>query len=135
MSRSNKWTYELYSEEFWTSGEDFSTKEEAIDAGKEAALYNDLDPVESFYVGQIKDFIPTINVWRIIDELMEDASEQCGEASDSFLENITKEQRNRLSELLDEALNKWLDETNNHPNFYGIDNIETIKVIKNDWFN
>ena len=30
--KSNKWTYELYSEEYWTSGEEFDTEEEAIEA-------------------------------------------------------------------------------------------------------
>jgi urocanate hydratase len=127
MSRNNKWTYELYSEEYWTSGEDFDTKEEAIEAGKEAAL--DEEEISSFYVGQIKDFIPKINTWRITDDLMEDAAEQCGKASDSFLDGITEEQRQRLSELLDEALSKWLDETNNHPDFYGIDNVKVIAIL------
>jgi hypothetical protein len=126
MSRNNKWTYELYNEENWSTNEDFNTKEEAIEAGKEAAL--DEEEIALFYVGKIVDYEPNVNAYRVVDDLIEDAAEQCGEVSDSFLDNVTKEQYKLLSEILDDVLYQWLRATNNQPNFYRIVNVETIKV-------
>jgi hypothetical protein len=125
--RTNKWTYELFNEEVWTSGENFDTKEEAIEAGREAIKDDKLE-IDFFWIGQIVDYIPTINEYRIIDDLVEDAAEQCGEVSDSFLDGMTEEQIKQLGLLLNETLNKWLEETKNQPNFYRIVNVESIAV-------
>jgi len=124
--KNNKWTYELYNEEVWSSDEEFDTKEEAIIAGKEAAL--DDDEITSFYVGQIKSFVPSVDVGRIIDDIGEEAYEQCGEFGEEYLWHLPIEEINKLEELLNEALNKWLNETNNEPTFYTLRNVETISV-------
>jgi hypothetical protein len=124
--KNNKWTYELYNEEHWSCNEEFDTREEAIEAGKEAAL--DDGEITSFYIGRIVDFIPHVNPYRIIDDLVEDTGEECGEVSDSFLDTVTKEQILRLGEMLDKTLNEWLDETNNQPRFYMLRSVDTIEV-------
>lgn len=123
--RTNKWTYELYSEEYWTSGEDFDTKEEAIEAGKEAMKEEDIGS-NYFWIGQISEYNPSINASYIIDSLVEQAFDKCGEASDNFLSGISKEEEYKLETMLNDVLNKWLEETNNQPTFYSIENMETI---------
>jgi hypothetical protein len=131
MDRKNKWTYELYNEDIWSSGEDFDTKEEAIETGvKEAKDIMEVEQFDSYYfwVGQIQEYVPCINAYSVLDNLAENACEQCGEVAEDYLYPVSKEEIHKLEDMLNEALKKWMKETNNEPTFYSIINVEKINV-------
>jgi len=63
-----------------------------------------------------------------IDKLKENANEECGEYSESWLTHCTKEQEGDLEDRIKAVVNQWADDYALHPNFYGVENIKEIKV-------
>lgn len=101
----------------------FDTVEECIKDAKENYGYK---AGETIAVGITEPFVVSIDARDVLERLEEDAYEECGEASEGWLDykNIGK-----LSEKLTECVNEWLKETNQEPGFYRIHSIsiETIK--------
>ena len=54
--------------------------------------------------------------------------ERCGEASETFLDYVTKEQEKDLEEKLNAVLNEWLTKYHHQPTFYYLDNIEKVRL-------
>lgn len=111
------WMYNFGEKEIWNEEEYFDTKEEAIDMGRIEAISRGED---SYQVGQIDTFAPSLDVDWAIEYIAENAMDNCGEVADDYLNGVSKEETKRLEELLNEALTKWLDETKNHPGFFTI---------------
>lgn len=135
--RAGKWMYNVGSEEHWDCPEgEFDTREEAVAAGIEFFTlpdgYEDYRGEkfegESFDVGIITNPDVSIDAWRMIDDVIEQVGEQCGDVSESWLSHVKYEDRDLLSEMLTSAFKIWLRDTNNEPHFYAISNIETIKL-------
>jgi hypothetical protein len=120
--KSGQWMYNFGDEEHWNECEYFNTREEAIEVGRAEAIERE---EESYQIGQITCFIPSIDVDNVLDNISENAYDQCGEYADGY-PNCTKEEKQKLQDMLDEVLVKWMDETNNHPTFYMIENTEDI---------
>jgi hypothetical protein len=137
MSRDGKWTFADVGEEIWNN-EDFDTREEAIEAGFEYmkdeyyAEYGTNDilsgTVIEFEVGQCSIHVPHVCVDYIVNQLQEDAYEECGEVAEDFLCNVTKGEVKILEERLNDVVRAWLEDMREEPNFYSITNIETIKL-------
>lgn len=50
------------------------------------------------------------------------------EFAEGFLDYVSKEEEEELSERLNEVLNEWIEKYNYHPEFYNIYGIEKINV-------
>lgn len=127
----------------WDIREEFDTKEEAIEygiqeykdylAGISTELfdndYNYPDPPSScFEVGEGKPFVPYVDSDWIIEQVVEQASWQCGEIGDDWLrwDTITKEQLEELQNNMQKMFDEWLKKHGLEPTFYNIVNIEEI---------
>jgi hypothetical protein len=115
--KDGMWAYNFGDSERWNVEECFDTAEEAIEAGNLAARENG---VESFEVGELNIFKPSLDADWAIEHISENAWDECGEHGEDYLNHLPVEEIDRLSVLLNEALHKWLEETNNHPRFYTI---------------
>jgi hypothetical protein len=71
---------------------------------------------------KISEFIPPLA------EYIEDSAYgENDEASESWCEKI-KERKAEIQELVKNALDKWADENNMQPNFYGVENVKSLMV-------
>lgn len=127
----------------WHIVDEFDTKEAAIAHGVQEYKnhlegtwtelfdndYNYPDPPTSlFEVGERLDFVPHVDVDMILDDVVEQASWQCGEAGDDWLRwgDVTKKQQAELQENMQKVFDEWLKKYNNEPTFYNIIHIEEI---------
>ena len=132
----------------WEASEYFDTKEEAIEAGKKALrefiadpeneydqsdvlghVYEEYEGIHTiFAVGQLNS--PSLRIYAdtVIESLQEQSGERCGEVSETFLDDVTKEQEKDLEEKLNAVLNEWLTKYNHQPTFYYLDNIEKVRL-------
>lgn len=135
-------------EEIWDASEFFDTKEDAIEAGKKALrefiadpkneydqsdvlghVYEEWEDIPStFAIGQLRR--PSLRIYAdsLIENLQEQSDERCGESSETFLDDVTKEQEKDLEEKLNATLNEWLTKYNHQPTFYYLDNIEKVQL-------
>lgn len=112
-----KWTAST-DEEYWTDIEEWDSKDDAIEAAPD---YLELDPGETFYVGQKR--APVIHIPAaadIIDHILdhEDFGVECAE--DSFM--CTKEQRDELTADLKKTFTDWMNRHGLTPSFFLIQN-------------
>ncbi|MCM3257057.1 hypothetical protein M3664_04580 [Paenibacillus lautus] len=134
-----KWMYNTGSEEHWScqSGE-FDTREQAIEEG--VKYFKDQDDYgyayhegesfegDSFDIGQISEPEIYLEPHRIIDYVIEQVGEQCGEVSDRWLGKVSVGEVNILGDMLTATFKDWLNQTNNKPDFYAIKYISSIKL-------
>lgn len=135
----DKWMYNTGDEEHWDcQGGEFETREQAIEEGRK--YFTDTDDYgysyckgesysgDSFDIGQISDPDIYVEPYHVIDCVIEQVGEQCGEISDRWLSKVSTEDAIILGDMLTATLKDWLDKTNNKPNFYTMKNISTIKL-------
>lgn len=123
---------------YWSFDKDeeiWNHSEERIEDCIEEAKLNNWRGCKSVFIGELEDYIPVIDAINIIEELQEEAYNECGECSETWLDAINHKQTESLEERLNDALQKWLEETNNQPNFGKVTKIkcydlETGKEIK-----
>jgi hypothetical protein len=116
-------------DEIW-DGEEFDSKEEAIKAAKKF-IAEDKRPefFSDFEVGQIAEVIPCgVDVDSIIENVAENTTCEYGEVGDDYLCNVTKEDRDELEEKLNDVLFAWMKEHNYEPDFFMIENEETVSL-------
>jgi hypothetical protein len=135
-------------EEIWDASEFFDTKEEAIEVGKKALrefiadpeneydqsdvlghVYEEYEGIHTiFAVGQLRS--PSLRIYadNVIESLQEQSDERCGEVSETYLNDVTKEQEKDLEEKLNAVLNEWLTKYNHQPTFYYLDNVEKVRL-------
>jgi hypothetical protein len=126
MGYNNKWTYSLDEENF-SNCDYFDTKEEAIEAGKEYAI----DCEENYiYIGKCKEYIPWIDVERIIEQVGDTAYDNLGEAAEDYLCDVSKDAEKELEKKITEVFFEWLNKYNLNPNFYSVVNIQKINITE-----
>ena len=64
----------------------------------------------------------------IIENLQDQTYSECGEFAEGFLDYVSKEEEEELSEMLNYVLNEWINKYNYRPEFYNIYGIEKINV-------
>lgn len=69
------------------------------------------------YIGEVEAHIPFIDTEHLIDNIREQAYEECGEGCDGWLDSLKKEDEEKLEERLNQVFLQWLYETNNKPSF------------------
>jgi hypothetical protein len=127
-----KWMYELGNSEVW-HGEYFDTREQAIDAGKEELIaLNKLRKekehkvTKNFQVGQVTKVSPAgVDVDYILENVAENTTEGM-EAGEDYLCDVTKEDSDELEQKLNDVLFAWIKEHGYEPDFFEIENEETI---------
>jgi len=113
----NKWIHSRDEEYF--SGEEFDTKEECIEDGKE---YYDGN---SFYIGLTKDFNKKIDIAETaIEMLRERVYDSCGL---ECLENVNLENVKKLDNMFWEIFEKWLKEEKEFLCHYKVIDIEKVE--------
>ena len=120
--------------EYYMVGE-YGSKDEAICAGLEMfeevgsgkRSWNDLYDVReswlldypTFWVGKKMEWWPSVDEDYMLDCVIEQADDYAGEFADGWLE-VTKEEREKLRDMLQETFDRWLRETGNEPKFFMI---------------
>jgi len=137
MSTEGKWLVNLNEDGDWSSFDNFETREKAIEYGKTnfEEMYEEetgdiFDPKRGdkvFYVGQIKKFKAYVCVDSILEKVAENAYDEVGEFAEGYLEKLTNEEVKLLETSVNEVFLKWMEETNNKPIFFKIENTEEIK--------
>lgn len=123
-----EWIVELTESdnEIWSSDIDCNSREEAIEEGMKAAKEEGLS---SFRIGRQEYCgMAHIDVDSIIENAQEQLYNEVGEASETYLEDITEEQEKELEEALNNAFHDWHKKHNLFPNCYRIFNDEVIEV-------
>lgn len=138
----SEWFNNRYDDGMWW-GDAFDSREEAIENGISqyrkalkgigTELFEDDCPNSVqpfFYIGEAVNFSYVVDADMVIEDVVDQAYEQCGEAADGFLDfnSITSEQVKELQKSLQSAFDNWLKEYNLTPTFYAIDNVEEIDV-------
>ncbi|MET3508270.1 hypothetical protein [Halalkalibacter oceani] len=116
-----KWCYSFNEENF--EG-DFDTRDDAIGEG---LYYYEEDNQSELYVGQAQEVSLGVNIDFIVEQLGEDAYEQCGEVAEDYLCNVKSEHREILEDKMNDVLQKWMDEFKYNPTFYTVGNVEKVK--------
>ena len=119
-----KYTWNESDDELWQH-DCFDTVEECI---KDAKENYDYKVGETITVGITEPFVVSVDGSDVLERLEENAYEECGEASERWLDYPYKDIE-KLSKRLTECVNEWLKETNQEPGFYHIHSIriETIR--------
>lgn len=128
ISVKEDWIVELTESdsEIWSSDMDCNSRDEAIEEGMKAAKE---DGLESFRIGrQEYCSMAAIDAGTIIENAQEQLYDEVGEVSETYLEDVTKEQEKELEEALNEAFYNWHKKHKLFPNCYKILNDEVVQV-------
>jgi len=69
------------------------------------------------------DYLPSF-----IDEMIESSYEDLGEHAEFWLYEMKPEDGKELESILKNTVDKWMDEKGLSPTFFGVDNIQEIKL-------
>lgn len=111
-------------------GETFNSA--TFDSEKEAladAFDNGERRVE-IYVGQVNEFRPEVDAGILFDDIAQQASDEVGEASDGYLDHVTTEQQQELSNKLTEIFNEWASKYKHTPDFYAVENVHVASLAE-----
>ena len=106
----------------------FDTVEDCILDTKENYL---IESGTEIVVGEAVLWEPYVSAELIIEQLQEDAYEECGEvAGDWYAYNYRKHEKklDELSDKLTEIIRQWLKDNGTYPNFYRIENVCVVEV-------
>lgn len=121
------WMYEVHDSENWCTSDEYDTKEDAIEDGKEYFRSEHYEEVDCFDVGEaVKPDIPRINAEWVIEHVAENMFEEVGEVAEDWLTEVSEEDLNKIDKKLNRLFIEWLKETNNMPDFFTIRNVKTI---------
>lgn len=113
----------------------YSTDEEVYHKDYEAVLEHFAECAEigekvSYFEGEVVQGDHSsylTSCWSLIENMQETASEEAGEFSDGYLEDLSQEKQEELRlQVLD-----WLEKNAKQPNFFGVKNVQAIK----GWWN
>lgn len=104
----------------------YATREEALTAGKTHAVNLGID---TFYIGVITEaFKPSIDADYVLETVVEDAIDRCGEYVQDYLLDVSPEDVQELQIGLNEFLTNWIDKHNYYPDFYNVESEEEIYI-------
>jgi hypothetical protein len=131
-NKKMKWKFNLDADEIWY-GDEFDTKEEAIQAGIKKLnelkkIDNNYKDVNSFYVGQVQYYTPCISPEWLIEQIGEMAYDECGEVAEDWLRFVKNEKVKQLGDMINKVFMEWLKDVGEMPTFGSIVNIEEIKI-------
>ena len=102
----------------------FDSIEEAIAQAREDCCGDHSE----VYIGEDGEFYPSVDGEWCMDMLRDQAGSECGEAADSYLDFVTKEAGDELTEMLTDAFNAWAKKNGHEPCFYPVKNVKTYSL-------
>lgn len=128
ITKTNKWMYNDADYEIWDISDEFDSKQEAIEAGKQEYCG------EEFYVGRLysvkfeKSDIEFMDMaTQIIENLSEGLYDVVGEVSDSWSSSVTNDMQKDLNARLAKTIMNWIESVGCQPEQYQINDIELIE--------
>lgn len=114
------------SDEIWYEWE--STIDYCIECAKEMSenegIYQD-----TVFIGESYDYVPKIDGALLLENIKDDAWEECGECSDGWLDSIKKHEIESLNKKLEKVFVEWLEESKNKPGFGKFECIHEYNLI------
>lgn len=108
------YTWSLDSNEEWHNAV-YDTIKECIEDAKKCEVKSG----ETIYIGRCTEYIPKVNIDKILEDLEQDAYEIVGDAMTGWLEHNNRYLGTEpLQNKFDTILMEWLKETNQLPHFY-----------------
>lgn len=136
MATNGKWVINIKADSIWNSDVEFDTREEAIAYGKEnfeelykeeyGENYDPQDSIKEFYIGQVEEYKPRVFAHHVIEQVSDDAYEDVGEVAEDYLSLVKPEELESLEAQLNTVFNQWLTETDKHPKFWRVANMEEV---------
>lgn len=123
-----KWLCHFSESDIWgTCFEEFATREEAIEFGKQEA------PgwgVNYFYIGTKEplEHKISVDVDGVLEQIAENIYDKVGEVAEDYLRDVKQEHVEELQEKMDAVLHEWMEKHRYYPNFYGVNNVERINI-------
>ena len=114
------WNEDPHSD-LWVRG-GFNTIEECIEEAKQLEINGNI------MVGEIIPFEPHVNVYSVLEEIEQDASEECGEVGNDWEIDTRGNTTDSLAEKLTQCVKDWLKETGQEPTFYKIGRTREVEV-------
>jgi len=127
---NDKWMYNLDGSDIWT-GLEFNTREEAIKYGREQAIKEQEEAFcnDSFRVGQIKEVpVSGVDVDDILMNVSENTTNEVGEVGEDYLYDVADEHLAELEQKLNGVLFTWMKKYGYEPDFFVMENKETIEL-------
>ena len=121
----NMWVASLNGEEY--DCEEFETEKEAIEYLKELEkeeLYN----VYEGYIGQVQNYVPTIDVDDVIERLNEDSYDDSPEWGGDYLTYVQDEHKQELGIILNYAFRQWSERHGYEPSHFKVKNSKKVKI-------
>lgn len=115
----DKWCYSLNGVDFLSDF--FDTKEQAVRNAKE--IYGEDDESDVIWVGKAiePDFKWDIDGQHFIESIIDNLENDVGEWAECF--SVTAEEECALTEMINEAVNKWIEKYNIKPNCYNMEGV------------
>lgn len=141
MENKEEWIVFLDKNDIPTERNVYSTKEEAISAGKEEIRKISAKFINSevfgkrteargliFYVGKVSRPKPCLFVDNIIDDLISDAESMYGDMADNFLEYVSEKHKEELEREVNKVIGEWIDNHDFMTCGFLVEKIEKIEV-------
>ena len=103
----------------------FETEKECVE---DAVKNYDFEIGDTIAIGTTCAFIPSLCAETILEDVENNAFDECGEVAEDWINFKDKENLEVLSARLTECLVQWLKETKQEPSFYKIEDIKTIEI-------
>lgn len=116
-----EWVIDEHNDEIWLNTETYSSREEAIAAGRKE--YDG-----DFFIGVVDRFEPRVDANDVIEQLKLEAYDECGEVSENWLGfKFNSTEVEDLQKRLQSAFDEWLEAVGDKPSFYAIRETELIE--------
>lgn len=118
-----------FSDDCFTSGK-YDTPWEALAAAqKEVRESQSQETHNKVYIGIAgKKWKPEIDGERIVDMLQDDAYDFGGEFAENYLQGVTTEGINELTNVLTKAFGAWAAKHGYKPDFYPVGNVQEYEL-------
>ena len=108
--------------------EQFSSKEEAIEEGRASSDNEDIH-IGEVVQKTIGDYITNRHVEYLLESIADNAGEECGDVTESWLTLLSTKELNNLRGTIQAVLEKWATQTGHQPEFYHVENVEQVKCL------
>lgn len=115
-------------DELWSNGT-FETVEECIKDAK--SDWNGKKPGDEIAIGTVVPYVVNADIDCMLEQLEQDAYEECGDAADSWYISTRKgheKEYDELQEKITALVNEYLEKICEKPSFYKIDDIYTVMI-------
>ncbi|MGM9519766.1 MAG: hypothetical protein ACI3WS_03725 [Phascolarctobacterium sp.] len=129
MKPTDKFSYSFDGERYegW-----FDSIEEALNEAREE-VKDYPEGAEDVYIGRVYEYEPYVDAVRVIELVQYDAMVEADDAARFYLDNVKKEDWQKLEEMLTETFNKWAAETGNEPNFFTVEDVQEYSLEEMQW--